>query len=759
MTEELLRLDGLSKYYTATQSVVMGLNHISLTFRRGEFVAITGESGSGKSTLAHVLGGILPYESGEMFLQGTPTSHYDGTDWERYRRDHISFISQNYGILAGCTVLENVVSALRLTGLDRDTAMDKARGILKEVELWELHNRRAGKLSSGQKQRLSIARALAKPASILIADEPTGNLDPENSAKIIDLLARAARERLVILITHEFAQAEHHATRHIALQDGQVVMDAPLRPCTVTETPAALPRPTRRQKLSPYVARLQLSGRPVWSLLVLLFFALTAFAVFAFLGTFVISIDDTNTKVYDNAAFTNGAQTRIVVLRSDQAPMTEDDRQAILSAEYVTALEPFGYISDVNYAYREGIDYEYKYSSQSSGSIHDTTRFIHTSLKILNGAPFMQTVPMLAGSREFLTAGRLPENAYEVVMAGDPSLIGTTMPVLLQDAKNWSSSCKIELHVEVVGVTDYGSGLYFHEDIGRAFNDYFALRDHEVLFLYAPDLTGDLVRLSKDNYARYIKWETYSFNLRNQNVSEEEFDRDNPEHVIPLQLICEQNENMREDLSHIHNSFFNGYYEISRAVFDRATSAESCDQVSITIEDYAYTDRVLEQLRDMGYIALSPFREGSTKVNPQLAEERVQTLTVCASALLLILLLQVIVLRALFSTQTESYRLLSNIGLVCPVAKRSIYWQILLFTLLGQLVGLVGLLLCSRLGVERIVFILRYLPPAKLLIFSAIHLAAALISALWISHSLTGQVFPFSGRESDLSLDAEEVEA
>ena len=177
MNKPLLQLKDLCKYYTAGQSVVMGLTNIDLTFRRGEFVAVTGESGSGKSTLSHVIGGILPFESGELYFQGRPTSHYDSADWEHYRRDHISFISQNYGILPGATVLSNVVTALRLSGMEKKDAKIAARDILQQVELWELRRRRAAKLSSGQKQRLSIARALAKPAPILIADEPTGNLD------------------------------------------------------------------------------------------------------------------------------------------------------------------------------------------------------------------------------------------------------------------------------------------------------------------------------------------------------------------------------------------------------------------------------------------------------------------------------------------------------------------------------------------------------------------------------------------------------
>ena len=138
---ELLSLQGLSKFYTTAQSVVVGLNNISLSFQAGEFVAITGESGSGKSTMAHVLGGILPYEGGELLYQGKPTSHYDAADWERYRRDNISFISQSYGILPGCTVLSNVVSALRLSGFSGKIARKRAAEILKKVELWKLRHR------------------------------------------------------------------------------------------------------------------------------------------------------------------------------------------------------------------------------------------------------------------------------------------------------------------------------------------------------------------------------------------------------------------------------------------------------------------------------------------------------------------------------------------------------------------------------------------------------------------------------------------
>ena len=192
----IIRLDNLSKFYTSQTSVAVGLSGISLSFDVGEMVAVTGESGSGKSTLAHVLGGIIPYESGELYVGNAPTSHFDAADWEKYRRDTVSFISQSYGILVGNTVFENVESALRFYGMPADEAARLSDDILKRVDLYEFRTRRADRLSSGQKQRLSIARALAKPSKILIADEPTGNLDSENSEKVIRLLKEASAERL-----------------------------------------------------------------------------------------------------------------------------------------------------------------------------------------------------------------------------------------------------------------------------------------------------------------------------------------------------------------------------------------------------------------------------------------------------------------------------------------------------------------------------------------------------------------------------------
>lgn len=762
MPEPLLRLESLSKYYTSNQSVVMGLNSVSLSFAAGEFVAITGESGSGKSTLAHVLGGILPYESGEMLFYGKPTSHFDGADYERYRRDHISFISQSYGILAGCTVLENVVSALRLSGMKKHPARKKAEQILREVELWELRGRRAAKLSSGQKQRLSIARALAKPAPILIADEPTGNLDPENSVKVMQLLARAARERLVILITHEFSEAEPYATRHIALQEGRVTMDAPLRPALEVES---IPQPPKRKKrpLSLYITRLQLGGRPVWSALVLLFFALTAFAVFAFLGTFIIATDDTDTRIYDTSAFRNGSKTRIVAIRSDSQPMTEADYAVILGMDYVRSLERYGYATDINYAYREGVDYRYENTVHDQGTWDDPKLSLSTAAYLIGKPGFIQTVPLLPEGETFLTAGSLPENHHQVVLAGSADMIGKTFPVVIQDVKNWSISALLSFQVEVVGVTDYGEGLYFHDDVGRMFVHDMAFGQGNRIYLPAWDLADDEIRCSAYVYGRTVNSWSWALACVRTDIDMDTVDWGTDEGYLRLNLVDNTQDGItiEEDdprwRDPCHNSMLNKYYEVSPATFQKVTWPHNSDQVSITIEDYAYTDRVIEGLKQAGYYAVSPFREGSTEIDPELAEERKQTLTVCLAALVAVLALQVIVLRALFGTQTESYQLMSNIGLLRHTARLSILWQVLLFTALGQALGFALLQLCNAWGVERIVYVMRYLPPAYMVLLGAVHLAAALLAGTWVILSVTRQVYPYAGKRFDLRLEEEEA--
>lgn len=780
MAQPILSLQELSKYYVNGQSIVAGLNKISLRFDRGEFVAITGESGSGKSSLVHILGGILPYEDGEMFIDGKPTSHYGSADWERYRAESVGFISQHYGILPGATVLENVISALRLTGMEKQSAAQEAQRILEEVELWPLRTRRAAKLSSGQKQRLSIARALAKPCSILIADEPTGNLDPENSDKVIRLLAKAAQDRLVILVTHEFSEAEDYVTRHITLQDGRVCADARLRPCVPKETPAPSGKPAK--DLSMYVAGLQLRSRPVWSGIMLLFAMLTAFSVFAFLGSFIVALDDTSTRIYESDAFLNGDKNRIVVVREDLANMTQEDYEKILSTGHVTALEKFGYITDIPYYYQEGVDYRLNYTQHNYGSIRNPRYIELPTPEFYPGEQFMKTIPETRKNSKFLTAGQLPANCYEVVLAGSEEWIGYTIPVYLCRTNDWADGGYIKLDMTVVGVTDVGEGLYFHEDLARTLTLHYLGAEYAYLPWY-----GQIP--SSATYTNYR-------NARSKAMY--------GEYCNPFHVVCKPNPGaamkdmadtevyvtldsyisvLEKDPTAVYREIYQtpfvtetGNWNIA-GVLDSTLSnllavnptkyaqilaesgVENGNQVSITISDYAYTQRVIDKLEKQGYYALSPYVLGSANIDAELAAQRTQTLAVCAGALLVILLLQLIVLPSLFATQMESYRTLSDMGLTYRTAGRSVFAQILFFAAAGQLLALAGIGICALAGVSQIVNLTKYLYGHWWILISLVHLASAALAALLARRNLKKRVYPRSAVVRDLILDEEEETA
>lgn len=734
MEKTVLQFVNVSKFYTTAHNIVVGLNEVSLSFHRGEFVAITGESGSGKSTLAHVAAGILPYESGELLFDGKPTSHFDAKDWERHRRDRISFISQSYGILLSASVMENVVSALRLSGMEKTDARREAKVILQKVELWDLRSRRAAKLSSGQKQRLSIARALAKPAPILIADEPTGNLDPENSAKVIKLLAEAAKDRLVLLITHDFFEAEDYVTRRISLKDGRVVMDAPMR---AAQPPEDLPVPARNKKpLSLYVSKLQLAGRPVWGSFVLLFFALTAFAVFAFLGTFITAWDDTNTRIYDNSAFRNGDPTRIVVQRMDGQTLTQEDYDAIVNTKYVTALEKHGFITDINCFYLEDVHYRIAYTMINVGSSVDPVYEQKAEWSPLSYDTFAKTIPVLPDGKKFVSAGRLPENIYEAVISGDESQIGQTLTVYLADDSNWAIGYYICYDVTIVGVTNQGEGLYLHDDMGRIFSHNNAWNNRKLMVLPVNDLEEGRFRPSVYATGKF-----------------------DPPDALIYDFTTLDGERIALISNGTHDWYLTKALQVSQADFDKITPAYGGTQVSVTISNYAYTTRVLAKLQSMGYIALSPYRLGATTQDAALANQRIQTLIICAAALALVIVLQIIVLRALFGGETENYKLLANIGLTCATAKRSLLWQILLFAALGQGIAVLGIFLCCQKGVERIISIVRYLPGSLMVLLSCVHLAAALLATLWLGKVIRKRVFPESARKDDLAIDEEEEAA
>ncbi len=791
-----LKLENISKYYASGQSIVMGLQGISLEFSFGEFVAITGESGSGKSTLAKVIAGILPYEGGEMSLSGKPTSHYGQSDWEQYRAHRISFISQNYDILPGCTVFENVISALILNGMDRALAKERAEEILLRVELADKKKRRAAKLSSGQKQRLSIARALAKPAPILIADEPTGNLDRENSEKVVKLLADAAKERLVLMVTHDFEEAKEAVSRRIVIRDGAVDADVKLdrraqgdigdgkvddrsemadagggmpvvleeseQEINVKKEPDKSQAKKRAGRLSRYTAALQMTSRPVWSAVMLLFFILTAMAIFVFAGTFVVNLDDNFTRIYDNSAFLNGSKTRIVVMKEDGSDMGKKEFDALLALPYVEGIERFGFLSDINCYYRDKIDYDRHYETVMD-DFGNPTGMVKLKFTFKDTAIFLQTVPYLEEGAHFLTAGRLPENMYEVVYVGDKELLGKNLTFYIRNKKLWPADAYIELTATIVGVTDVGEHFYVDGQLGRAISGEYLGGEYLVAPTYETPDFNYFVEGDDPLEGRFLcsvfKMENLKRQIDTERINKGWGDFDDSiyyQKSYPFTSPDDPEKTVKLKMYGAHSSGYNQYILVKPDVFEQLVPDREGTELSLTIKDYAYTERVLKAVHNLGYLALSPYQLGSTKQDEKLAAERLQTLKVCILASLSVFILQILVLRAMFGMETAEYKLLANLGLRCRTAKHSVLWQVIAFTAGGQLLAFAAVTAASRAGVERIVHIVKYLPADKLLLLMLLHLLAGLFVAVWVQRLIGRQVYPQSLPYMDLDMDEEE---
>lgn len=225
----LIKLENVSKFYKSGEGVSVGMQKVSLSFNAGEFVAVTGESGSGKSTLLNVISGLDTYEDGELYINGEETSHFTIKNWEAYRAKYIGFIFQSYNIIDSYTVYQNVMLALEIQNYPKKDRKKRALELIDKVGLTSHKNHKAAKLSGGQKQRAVIARALAKDCPIIACDEPTGNLDSESSKQVIDLLHEISKEKLVIIVTHDFDEVKKYATRKIKIHDGEVVEDKVLQ--------------------------------------------------------------------------------------------------------------------------------------------------------------------------------------------------------------------------------------------------------------------------------------------------------------------------------------------------------------------------------------------------------------------------------------------------------------------------------------------------------------------------------------------------
>ena len=468
----------------------MGFSRVDLNLDIGEFVAITGESGSGKSTLLNVISGLDTYEEGEMFVCGEDTTAYGTEDYELYRKTYIGNIFQDFNLINSYTVYQNIEVAMLLSGKRRSEIRQRALELIDLVGLRKYRRTKVSRLSGGQKQRVAIARALAKNAPIIVADEPTGNLDSASAASVMETLARVSKDKLVVMVTHNYEQAEPYVTRKLTMHDGKIIEDKKIAPARMESEEDYLAaigasaggtqrregraaRAARAEKAAeagittqhsePPVPRNMRKGAQI-RLGVRNTFNLPAkfillFIVYFFVSTAVLSqyaatknSMHENDLLGNNPYFINTSTDRIIVKKSDESRFTDDDFAAVESTPNIKQIVKNDLAVDSGVSFSLG-DYYVE-------------------------GPVM---PVSSISESEISYGHMPENDYEIVIkldpssdviaAGDPSeYIG--QPVRLKDMSQMETY-QFNRRIKVAGII-VSSGV--------SDNDSFALYGYSTIY-------------------------------------------------------------------------------------------------------------------------------------------------------------------------------------------------------------------------------------------------------------------------------------
>lgn len=343
----MIKLKDVSKYYYNKGLITSGITKINAEFNIGEFIVITGESGSGKSTLLNVISGLDTYEDGEMYIDGKETSHYGDEDFEEYRKEYISNIFQNFNLVGSYTVYQNIELVMLINGYTKKEARPKILKLINEVELTKYKNTRVSKLSGGQKQRVAIARALAKNTPIIIADEPTGNLDKRAAESVLKTLALTAKDKLVIVVTHNYEQVEKYATRKITMFDGKILEDKIITKTDEVKTDGNL----ESKKMKP-ISKLRLGVRNTFNIVPKFLLLLAVFLfMFAAITTEMAGLRENKyeeERVGNNSYLQNKDTSRIIINKSDKSPFTDEDYQRIEALGNISRIQKDDYLEDLS---------------------------------------------------------------------------------------------------------------------------------------------------------------------------------------------------------------------------------------------------------------------------------------------------------------------------------------------------------------------------------------------------------------------------
>lgn len=695
----MIRLENVSKYYYSSSNVCCALRKINLEFKMGEFVAVTGESGSGKTTLLNIISGFDSYEDGEIYINDEPTSYYDEEDWERYRKNEIAFIFQSYNLIDSYSVLENVMVTYILEGVSIEIAKEKSLGILKQVGLDNDVNKKTSKLSGGQKQRLAIARALAKETNIIVADEPTGNLDEENGNVVLQLLKNLSKDKLVIIVTHNQSQVEPYITRRIRLHDGEVVSDDKL--IEENKVTSILTKENELKDLNKVInfSFLNLKAQPVRTLLLFLITLITVLASFIFMVNFKANINDAKTKTLDNEIFINFDDTRLLVRTFNQDIITNDLMEKA-KVDKVVSVEKYDYVTDVNYFRSDS----YKYIIEN-GYIDDMdpVTIDMSYYQLIDFSHFMRSSVSLDES--MLAYGRLPEDPFEmVVYEKDDKLLNTVETVLFNDQQNWNTGKMHKYELKIVGILkEPTSQAYFSEKLCQVFD---AMQYNFQICL---------------NFKQKVN---SGYSQRKVYFSEIAIDPNIGEYDISFSEAL-LNDAKKYIFSSSNNTSFGYQYHTSHYAFNYnqvsghdispnalGLSIETFDklysifgerkQFALFIEDYAYINEVQKDLVELEFDSISCFESSTTGYDISKVIVRYVNLVISIVALVVMNIICVILIYTVLKFRKNDYLILKMNGMSNNLCTKINTFEIMTYGIISYVVITIIVLIISMTTTNQI---------------------------------------------------------
>lgn len=591
----MLELKNVSKFYYKKGIVSSGISKVTLKFDMGEFIAITGESGSGKSTLLNVISGLDTYEEGEMYVNGEETSHYNEEDYEEYRKKYIGNVFQSFNLVNSYTVYQNVELVLLINGETRKSVKHKVIDILKKVDLYKYRHTKVSKLSGGMKQRVAIARCLAKDAPIIIADEPTGNLDSKNAKSVLKLLYEISKYKLVIVVTHNFEQISEYATRRITMHDGSVIEDMKLKDKNEVKEVN-----TSKFKKTKVISNLRLGIRNTFNIVpkFLLLTFVYLFVLISIVGVYsaFLELESTN-NAYNSFFNETDANKRVIVKKKDNSSFTNEEINKLKSIINVEKVITNDYVYDYSMSL---IDYE----------------------NIFLDSNFMK----LEEFKGKLKYGRMPLNDNEIIVSGSKeNYYIEDMGSELINKEVSINSGSDEIKVKIVGVSVF-------EKYNWMVTSYVSDKIYNYVENYVEQVYGTTKVYVSDNSQNvnpniktsdilsegqvYIS-ENYSYNCKSYNCMKDslniKFSNMYTNKEISLSNVKVYNKNNFKKIFGSEYDDMDTIY-LSNNDYDKLYKNNNIYQVSLFVKDVRNIDKTMNELNDYVSFSLNSVKQDGALV-------------------------------------------------------------------------------------------------------------------------------------------------